>query len=185
MAKHTRPPRIIIADDDTIQLTPFLSELQFRGCDVRMFAEADSCRSFARRKAVADIFVIDVMLASDSVYRRDDTDNYLLTGLLLARDIRAARPSVPIVLFSNMTLSHYIKRIERFEDGISNCTFLSKREFSSPFEFAETILRFAASQSVGNSKPSLWERVVDAVELKPNISGIGIDLKKLGGNRDT
>lgn len=83
--KISKRKSVVIVDEDRIQLSPFITELELRGLDVRYFSEADSCLRSARRMKNVDAFVIDVMLASALTYSSEYTINHLYTGVFLAQ----------------------------------------------------------------------------------------------------
>ncbi len=170
---------VVLVDEDMIQMAPFVAELGLRGTKVRVFAEADSCLRSARRCKGVAVFVVDVMLPSDGRYSREDTRDYLYTGVFLARDIRNAHPKTPILLVSNHALRENLRRIERAMATIGCCAFIAKQSFANPGEFADLVQRIAERGVIGAKPRNIFGRLARGIMLQPNVAGVGIDIKEL------
>jgi CheY-like chemotaxis protein len=177
--KRKRAPRVIVVDEDVIQVIGFCVELEARGISVEMFGEADTCLGFVKRKRVADLFVIDIMLPSAEAYSAILTSNYSLTGLNLARDVRRNYPETPILLFSNTANEIAQKEIRDVSAKIGNCAFVKKYSLTVSGQFGELVSRALSDGAEDITKASFWERLKDSIFFKPGFAGVGIDVKAL------
>lgn len=89
---------IYFIDEDHPILQSWLIELEFRGFSVRSISDAD--RAFALLEHATDVewVIIDVMLAAseqrDSRYPEERTEQGLIAGLTLLRDLCKVRPDI-------------------------------------------------------------------------------------------
>ncbi len=139
-----RVKRIVIVDEDAVQMAPFEIELNLRGFEVTTYKTAEDCLDSLSARLRIDLFVIDIMLAcrlESPAYTRAQTNDYLLTGLVLARDIRRRRKKTPILLFSNTSNAELLKIIRSWQERIQDTHFLPKYFVNSPMEFGEIVTR--------------------------------------------
>jgi CheY-like chemotaxis protein len=120
-----------------------------------------------------DLFVIDIMMPAGSAYQNEETHDDLITGLLLARDIRARYPLVPIILWSGTSLNTVRFLAAHMQKRLSKCIFLKK-----PID-AETLAALVDGYFKKGSFAESWvKRIWAGIVLRPAIGGIGLDLKK-------
>jgi CheY-like chemotaxis protein len=177
-----RPKRIVVVDEDAIQMAPFEIELNMRGYDVTVCATAEDCLDLLSSRRRFDLFVVDIMLAvrdESPVYTREQTNDFLLTGLHLARDIRRRRTKTPILLFSNTSNKDLLDVIQSWAKRIGNARFVPKYIISSGCEFGDMVDRILVGGLPGTSKKTALKRLKEAVMFEPNFYGVGIDFKKL------
>lgn len=176
--------RVVIVDEDEIQLRPLVSELELRGLSVTIFTDADQCLDFVETKRRVDLFVVDIMLPSKHAYSRELTENFQLTGLRLGRDIRRTYVDVPIILFSNTSRQDLVTEIRAVARKIQNCVFIQKYTITQLGHFSEMVERILAigTKEIGNK--TVWERIKESVFIKPSIGGVGVDLKQLTKKHD-
>ncbi len=131
-----------------------------------------------------DLLILDVMLATDakikhSSFSRENTNDFLCTGLVLAQRIRNLHKDLPILFFTSTSSSILISQIDRTIESIGHSTVLYKHKFSSAIEFAE-IVDTLISAGIEAGKKRSWKKwLSDVLIMQPNFAGMGIDLKKL------
>ncbi len=171
--------KVVIVDDDTIALEPYLMELEMSGVDVTMLENADDCFEFSQNSHT-DLYVIDVMLATrddSSKYNRTNTMNYLFTGCVLARDLRNQGVETPIIFFTQTSRREAMQEIKRQAKEIGNCAFLSKSDMEEMFDFRNIIQEVLGKGLEGASKRDWFSWIYKATLLQPNIAGLGVDAK--------
>jgi CheY-like chemotaxis protein len=174
--------RVVVVDDDRIQMAPFFVELNLRGIDTISMDDADQCLEYMETGGNASLFVIDIMLESPVRYSQALTNNYLLTGLSVARDVRKFCPDAPIILFSNMVRAELVTEILKVAEKVGNCVLIQKHTICEFGQFADLVETILLKGIKDNSSKSLWKRLGDSVQLKPSFFGVGIDLKALAKN---
>lgn len=172
--------RVVLVDEDEIQMRPFVTELELRGIEVRRFFEADACLRSCRLLKSVDTFLVDVMLVSERRYPAHETLDHLYTGVFLARDLRKYHQAVPIVLLSNHSMKDNVARIRKALASIGNCAFVPKQSFKSALEFGNTI-EVIMADGVSALKNGFWKRLGAGVLVQPNLAGVGVDLKEVFG----
>jgi len=175
-----RNRRVVLVDEDEIQMRPFVMELELRGVEVRRFFEADACLRSSRLLKHVDTFLVDVMLISERRYSTDETLDHMYTGVFLARDIRKYQQAVPIVLLSNHSMKDSVARIRKALASIGNCAFVPKQSFKGALEFGNTIEAVMAD-GVAALKKGFWKRLGAGVLVQPNLAGVGVDLREVFG----
>lgn len=174
----TKKKSVVIVDEDINELAPFVIELQMRGINAIQYDSADSCMSKVQELDNVDLFLVDVMLATEGGYPPEKTGGGLLTGLLLAQDLRPLFPDTPITFFSAASLQWIKEGIETTIKSIGNSALLRKGDFDSTYEFGEVIEQILEAGKYPVKKDNRLRKLWDAIILQPNISGVGIDLKK-------
>jgi hypothetical protein len=145
---------IYFVEEDTAQNNAFFLELECRGHQVSIIANAD--KAFQElsgiRDSDADLVILDVMLAVESEghtrFERKATSNYIETGLVLLDDLIMCNPAVfpqKAVFFTNASSIGLVKKIESKakQHGIS---LFRKADFDNPFDFADKIEGIIRSQ---------------------------------------
>ena len=176
--------RILFVDESSHEVAPFTLELSLRGMEVVHCLDADECLRRIETDANFDLLILDVMLAVDpdckrSSFSREDTNDFLFTGLVLAQRIRNLYKDLPIVFFTSSSSSILISQIDRTIESIGHSTVLYKHQFSSPLEFGEIVYTLI-SAGIEAGKNRSWKKwLSDVLIMKPNFAGMGIDLEKL------
>jgi len=137
---------IWFVDEDEIQLKPLRLGLTLHGLSSEQIVNADEALAALDHIAPDDFIFIDVMLAaaadeSQSQFKREETADYKLTGLLLAdkilerrKDIRAER----LVLMSQAASTAVISAVDAFcrRRGLK---WVKKSAYDDPNTFADEI----------------------------------------------
>ncbi len=172
---------VAMVDDDDIVTPHYASALILAGHDLNVFSSvddfeptlsADSGRKF-------DLYIIDIMLSPGKRYSLEITDQGLMTGLFLVQDIRRRYKKAPIILLSNQTLRSVRESAERLSERLVDCISLNKAE-TQPDNLVSMVGKyFQEFELKPRSRKSIFRRIFNSLLLEPNLSGIGIDLKKL------
>lgn len=140
---------IYFVDEDRNEMRPFRQELAMRGFNTRQLFNADDGFNALFDARDVELAIIDVMLSTDDVkssrFSRDETNNFLITGLVLVRDLFDQAECLckklfpkKIILYSHATEINLVQKIQKvaLDYGI---LYLSKNDYDNPFEFANKI----------------------------------------------
>jgi len=149
--------------------------------DLDVISSVDAARAVLldqHSRCPADIFVVDVMMPPGETYKHEETHDGLITGLYLARDIRARFPVVPIILWSGTNLNTVRLLAIHMEKKLTKCIFIKK-----PFPSEKLIELIEGYFAHGRFTKSLIKRIWEGIVLQPGIGGMKVDVKKLLGPR--
>jgi DNA-binding response OmpR family regulator len=128
--------RVLIIDDEPRYMGSIVDELQESGHEVALVDNTYSARLvIGNTNANFDVVILDIAMPS----AEPNTLSGLLTGFVLYREIRAARPSQKIVIFTNVPYSAEEANI--LEDDQATVRLFRKSEVL-PFEFVEEVQNF-------------------------------------------
>jgi|GEM_PF-4583132 len=177
--------RIVIVDDETVATQFYIRALELDGIAVEHYSSVNSFKAFLafKKPATVDMFIVDVMMPPAPGDEKISEEG-MLTGLFLARDIRRAYTDVPIIIFSHYNFNGLQKAAKRLSDNLSACIFVEKIDVP-PSELVDMVNRyFQESKLEPNRKFKVIERLFGSLLLQPNIGGVGIDLKRLKSHED-
>lgn len=177
----SRKHSIAFVDDDAIVTPYYASALILNGYDLRIFESVDNFLPILSPNSdqKIDLYIVDIMLPPGKKYSRKLTNSGLNTGLFLAQDIRMKFRETPIILLSNQSLASVRKSAEQLSARLENCISLNKA-LTQPEALVDIVNRyFQESELKPQQRKSIFSRLYNSLVLEPNISGIGIDLKKL------
>jgi CheY-like chemotaxis protein len=173
--------RVILIDDAAWeQVAGKLKGLfSLQGFELGVYNNCDEFGKFldaTTGSSPADIYVVDVMIPPGNRYKNEETHNGLIAGLYLAREIRQRFPLVPIILWSGTNLDTVRLLAVHMEKRLTKCIFVKK-----PIA-GEKLLQliegyFAKGKFTQSWVKTIWEGII----LRPEIGGLGIDVKKLLG----
>jgi CheY-like chemotaxis protein len=169
---------IAIIDDETVHVDYYVAALQGLGLQAEHFTSPDLCLSALRLGNRFSLFVIDLMMPSFGEYSRASMQNYLTTGLHLAKDIRKSDAEIPIVLFTNLNIDSILAEVKAELSGERNIFVVRKIDYP-PHIFAEAIGAVLSGQGPFAERSGILRRFWDSLVLEPNVCGLGIDIKKL------
>jgi CheY-like chemotaxis protein len=179
MSGKSKKRKIVIVEDDpqVCRLIPNMFALS--GFDIAIVTGVSSIEQLVKGKAHkdADFFVCDVMMPHGLLYTQEETCDGCYTGILVARDLRAKYPNVPIILWSSFPLEAVRAMAKQATSVISKCALVGKSEL--PKNLIKAIDHYFKT---GRFKRGVFERLWGAISLRPSIpgTGVGIDLKALG-----
>lgn len=174
--------RIALIDDELVAMRIYRLELELEGYEVLQYKSVDEIEPLisTEKNEPIDLFIIDIVLPSGSVYSDKNPDLGLRTGLFLAQDIRKKYIDIPIILFTNWQFEDLQKAAKRLSIRLGNCIFLYKHDYL-PFELVDMVNRYFKELRLSPKKKiGIFQKLFGSLILQPNISGVGIDLKQLG-----
>ncbi|HSY18301.1 MAG TPA: hypothetical protein VK815_08210 [Candidatus Acidoferrales bacterium] len=177
--------KIILIDDNAWEHVAgkLKSMFALSGLELQVYASVDeghaAINASSDSRCPCDLFVIDLMMPSGETYKAEETHDGLITGLYLARDIRARFPLVPIILWSGTNLKTVRLLAIHMETKLSKCIFVNKP--LPPEKLVELVDGYFKE---GKFSVSIMKKIWDGIVLKPAIGGLGIDVKKLLKSED-
>lgn len=127
MGKQT----ILLIDDDVLPMAFYITALRQKGYEVEQCSTPDSALDFLKKRADSvKAIVLDIMMPPGQVFKNENTDDGLKTGLLLYNNLAHAYPMLPIVILTNLMNEDVITQLTK--KGIS---VLQKLDYP-PFHFA-------------------------------------------------
>ena len=173
--------RVILIDDAAWeQVAGKLKGLfGLQGFDLDVHNSADEFGKFldaTTGPSPADIYVVDVMIPPGDRYKNEETHDGLITGLYLAREIRQRFPLVPIILWSGTNLDTVRLLAVHMEKRLTKCIFVKK-----PIAGEKLLELIEGYFAKGKFTQSWVKKIWGGIILRPEIGGLGIDVKKLLG----
>jgi len=136
---------IYLVDEDVLQLRPYASELAFRKYEVAQIDNADDAYIQLASANDIQLVVMDIMLATrdadTSRFRRDATQDFLRTGILLIEDLIRVNPTAfphRLAIFSMATTVSVVSQIQAMAKQKS-IPYFRKRDYPSPFSFVNDL----------------------------------------------
>lgn len=153
--------RIAILDNEPAAMDPVAVSFKLSGYFPQLLSSAEVCRFLAGSAdhLEADLFILDPSLRCGSKYRDAETQNGLLGGFFLARDLQRTNLNVPIVFFSNALIGAVTSEAWQVIHQLQNCTFLQKREYP-PFELVRFVDRYFER---GRFTSGRWRRFLESL----------------------
>ena len=172
-----------MSDDESILISRYRMALELAGYEVEFCVSVDEVVELVSEgKNPIDLFVIDVVQPPGNAFASKPTDNGMYTGLYLAHYICQKMSKAPIILFSIASLPSLRKAAEQLTNHLSECIMLKKSQ-TMPSDLVDVINKyFDEFRLTSIGKQGILSRLFQSLILQPNISGVGIDLKKL--NKD-
>jgi len=126
---------ILLVDDDRLPMQFYIKALQLKGYEVKHCLDTDSALDFVKeKKEQIHAIILDIMMLPGNVYKDEDTNEGLRTGVFLFGDIRKHCPKVPIVVLTNVKNP---KTLVEFKDK-AFIEVLQKIDYT-PFELVRLI----------------------------------------------
>ncbi len=116
-------------------------------------------------------------MPSRGAYSNKETENGMLTGLLLVRDIRAFDAEVPIFILTSINIDSVLSKVQSVVSEYANVFVLRKNDYP-PSELSMTAKALLERERRPEDGQSILRRLWRSMLLQPNVSGIGIDFKK-------
>ena len=148
---------IYIVDEDKLQLKPYALEFEVLGYSVQQIVDADAALVVLSSANDVDFVLLDVMLgaqdAPESRFTRDQTDDFLKTGLVLLELLVDANPnSFPnkAAFFSMAATNGLVAEIEAIRKKY-RIPFLRKGDYRDPFKLVQTVIDLADMDDEGET----------------------------------
>jgi len=127
--------RIIHLDDDKIISEFYQEALRDYGFQVHLVHRVSECLSELKKGEAWDALVLDVMMphADYPDFDYSQSDDGLLTGVLIAKRVRYLYPDLPIFILTNRTPSTIAGHLH----GLLPARHVKSKFDLPPFEFAD------------------------------------------------
>lgn len=170
---------IALIDDESAHAAYYQLALESKGYAVEHFKSPASLLTRLRKGAAPtfSLFVTDLMMPPRGAYSNSETNDGLLTGLPLARDIRAAEPETPIVIFTNLNIEGTLGQVKAVVEELPNLFLIRKSEYP-PDELADAAHALLSEEGTFQEQTGMIRRFLNSLILQPNFCGFGIDLKR-------
>ncbi len=170
--------RIVFVDEAQHEIRPLLIELEMQGMKVSCFSTADGCVKDVLAGNKASLYILDIMLISESVFPDNLTDQKLYTGLLLGKVVREICKDTPIVFYSAIGMETGLRYTESTINSIGNSRLIRKQDISSPLEFWEKISPILRAGNAAEKKNKFLSALAAGALVKPSAFGVGFDVKE-------
>ena len=174
---------IAIIDDDHIQTRYYINALEETGYNVYHFLSPASCKTALIKGTLFDLYLCDLMMPPRGAYRIEETEDGLITGLLLAEELRENDWETPIFLFTNLNIQTAVSRVSHRIEKLNNVFLLPKAEYT-PERICEAIPAILEQNLPPLKRKGILKRLFDSLILEPNFFGIGVNLKKIVDGSD-
>src|SRR5947209_1712006 len=98
--------KVILVDDDPILGRHLLYLFSSEGFDLKILYRNRDIKALIDGKihSDAEFFIIDVMIPFKGLYTKEETHDGCITGVLVARDLRARYADIPIIIWSGVPI---------------------------------------------------------------------------------
>ena len=167
-------PHIMMIDDDRHQAEFIATKLRTQGFRVSNVASENDVLSLAVsvRKRVS-LYLVDVMMPTENWprYTPEATLGGMITGFLVAADIRKVHSRKPIILWSTAPFESIAAYARDVTSAIPHCSFMYKSEAVDKVK--RTYERF---RTTGKMERGLLSQIWDRLIMQPNVYGVGLDV---------
>lgn len=171
--------KIALIDDETWHINYYQAALRATGFNPTHYKSPASCLTDLSRGQRYALYLTDLMMPSYGAYSKEDTEDYLQTGAMLAKDVRSFDSDAPIIIFTNMNIDAVLNDVQALLSDVPN-TFLLRKSDYQPNELADVVYAILEEGKSPAERRGVMRRFWDSLVLEPNVFGVGIDLKKLG-----
>ena len=134
---------VLIIDDDKIPMQYYERALRRRHFAVESCSDVDAAlRRLNNRAAPPDLIVLDVMMPPGETFTMEETEEGVITGVLLYKHIRERLPDIPIIVLTNSQNPE----LDRQFAGLSQTRVLRKKDFP-PFTLATEVGHMISKKS--------------------------------------
>jgi CheY-like chemotaxis protein len=136
---------IYFVDDDVNQMRPFRDELEEHGYSIKALRNADEALLCLKQVDDIELVIMDVMIGTgpseSSAFNRAETDDFLITGLVLIDKLMKANESKfskNMVIFS---MAHQPIVTERIKERAEkfHINYLRKSDYADPYKFCKKL----------------------------------------------
>lgn len=173
---HRARYRVVLVDDNAWEHVAGKLPSMFGLEDINLEVISSADEFNARRDGLGrvDMYILDVMMPPGIGYSGSETHDGLITGLYVARDIRATDPLVPIILWSGSNIDTVRLLAIHMQRKLERCIFV-KKPIPAP-KLVELVKSYFKN---GRFASPLVKRIWEGIILKPSIGGVGLDVKSL------
>lgn len=129
---------ILFVDDEKRRIEIYMEELKLSKYEVEIKSDVDSALDFLDKNLEKiELLILDVMMPTGNAFKDVDTKYGLRTGISFYNKIRNQNPTLPIMIFTNVSDEEVEKKISSDKKSL----FLQKEDFL-PFQLVEEIKEF-------------------------------------------
>ncbi|MDZ8086755.1 MAG: response regulator [Nostoc sp. DedQUE12b] len=126
---------ILFVDDERRRMDSYVQDLVLSGHKVEFKSDVDSAlKFFVENQTQIKLLILDIMMPTGVSFDDDQTHYGLRTGIAFYQKIREENPSLPTIIFTNVSDENLAEEISRG----SNVLFYQKDNFL-PFELEKEV----------------------------------------------
>jgi CheY-like chemotaxis protein len=126
---------ILFIDDEPRSVNQYLDELRLSGYKVSFQKNVEGAvRCLDSGPQQINLIILDVMMPYGTVFRSEETEQGLRTGVVFYERIRAKAPDLPVIILTNVSDPRVPEKLRQDK----NCRVLMKPDYL-PFEFVEAV----------------------------------------------
>lgn len=116
---------ILFIEDELRQTKSFHEEFELAEYEVKLAKTVDEASLLLTENAAAiQVVILDIMMSPGELLRNENTERGLRTGLKMFEKIREEFPTIPVVVFTNVTDKSVIEFF-----STRNVPYLNKRNY--------------------------------------------------------
>jgi CheY-like chemotaxis protein len=169
--------KVVIIDDDKIQMKHYQQALEAAGYDVVFISKTDDLTPVfeGTMHQDASFFIVDTMMPPGKRYGKEQTSYGEYTGLFVTRDLRTRFPVIPIILWTSAHIEKILEEAKKQADKTSICHWARKIEVS-PSLLVEEINCY---QKKGHFQRHIGRFLWKVVKIGGHILGVSADIKDI------
>ncbi|MEH2254723.1 response regulator [Nostoc sp.] len=126
---------ILFVDDERRRMDSYVQDLVLSGHEVEFKSDVDSAlKFFVDNQTQIKLLILDIMMPTGNSFDEDQTHYGLRTGIAFYQKIREQNPSLPTIIFTNVSDENLAEEISRD----SSVLFCQKDNFL-PFELEKEV----------------------------------------------
>ncbi|MBW4478664.1 MAG: response regulator [Tolypothrix brevis GSE-NOS-MK-07-07A] len=126
---------ILFVDDERRRMDSYVQDLILSGHEIEFKSDVDSALEFfVDNQTQIKLLILDIMMPTGESFDDDQTHYGLRTGIAFYQKIREQNPSLPTIIFTNVSDENLAEEISRG----SNVLFCQKDNFL-PFELEKEV----------------------------------------------
>jgi len=169
--------KVVIIDDDKIQMKHYKLALAAAGYDVVFISKTDDLVPVFDGKVHQDtsFFIVDTMMPPGKLYEKVPTSGGEYTGLFVTRDLRKRFPVIPIILWTSAHIEKILDEAKNHADKTTICHWARKIELS-PDLLVEEINFY---QKKGHFQRHIGKFLWKVVKIGGHLLGVSADIKAI------
>jgi len=126
---------ILLVDDERRYMVSYLEELKFSTYKIEYRKDVSVALNFLKEHLQEiELLILDIMMPPSSLFKNEDTNGGLRTGIQFFELIRSIAPELPVLILTNVSGAD----VEKYFYAQPNCWYIRK-ENCLPFELVDEI----------------------------------------------